>query len=101
MTITFTNIVIQILISYSLVAWYLYSKGEKSDQWKQSLIINSTIVVTCFLSMFGLIGFLAGFGVSVLLIASLMLMELKDALVFLIVLYILEAITYGFISVLF
>jgi hypothetical protein len=51
--------------------------------------------------MFGPIGFLAGFGVSVLLIASLMLMELKDALVFLIVLYILEAITYGFISVLF
>ena len=102
MIITVTDIVVQIILTYLGLAWYLYAKGQKDDCWKMSLYLTSAFAFGIFITFFGIGGFIIALVGNVVLAAFMIdaIFDIAEAAMFIAVLILCEAILFGFIHVL-
>lgn len=102
MTVTVTDITVQIILTYLGLAWYLYAKGQKDDCWKMSLYLTSAFAVGVFITFFGIGGFIIALVGNVVLAAFMIdaFFDIAEAAMFIAVLILCEAVLFGFIHVL-
>ena len=100
MTITATNITVQIVLTWLLVAWYLYPK-KKEDCWKYSLRITAVFVLGVFLCFFGVGGVIIAVLSNIALATFVFeVTDIMEAVTFVGYLVLGEAILFGLISAL-
>lgn len=100
---SFTNLIIQILISFLSLGWYL-AVQKHDNYWKDSLILTACCLVIAFSGFFwGALGLIVGLVAFVFISATILAVEveLDDAAKFVAVLITLQIVLFFFIRALF